>query len=508
MPPTRERGKYSKDLLHTAVQAVINGSKAPEVAKRHNIPIATLNKRVREQRSGQALVTKRRGPKPTLPDSCEEDLVAWIVAMQRDGNPTDRKTIIVKANQVLRRLDPTASLSAGWYRRFIVRHPQLTNRVAQVISSARNEVDDVAVTTLFNSLVNAIVTNKLSSDRVFNMDETSFASRRKSKDVIALKGSRNVWAKTVATNFHFSIVACGNASGYFLPPLFLLPGETVEKNIENYCSVPNATISTSPKGFMNEDLFEHWLKYFAKTVDKNIERPLLLVFDGLSSHFSLEIVELCKTLQVELLCLPSNATHLFQPLDVAVFGPYKTSIRKEIFEDMVNDETGDFYTISKPTALRIASNAWKNCVLAKNIISGFQCTGLFPASLVKMRSRYRLFKDGGVPKTTLLAPWIERREVIRREVLCLPAKEKKKRGIRSTVDVARRILTLGLLHEVDTTRKERLEATKQKKALQTKRAKKKPRREVKSCACGDHVVAKPQSTTGHAATELESVVVI
>ncbi|RHY01183.1 hypothetical protein DYB25_005772 [Aphanomyces astaci] len=341
MPPTRERGKYSKDLLHTAVQAVINGSKAPEVAKRHNIPIATLNKRVREQRSGQALVTKRRGPKPTLPDSCEEDLVAWIVAMQRDGNPTDRKTIIVKANQVLRRLDPTASLSAGWYRRLIVRHPQLTNRVAQVISSARNEVDDVAVTTLFNSLVNAIVTNKLSSDRVFNMDETSFASRRKSKDVIALK----------------------------------------EKNIENYCSVPNATISTSPKGFMNEDLFENWLKYFAKT-------------------------------------------------------------------------------------------------------------------------------DGGVPKTTLLAPWIERREVIRREVLCLPAKEKKKRGSRSTVDVAGRILTLGLLHEVDTTRKERLEATKQKKALQTKRAKKKPRREVKSCACGDHVVAKPQSTTGHAATELESVVVI
>ncbi|RHY36761.1 hypothetical protein DYB34_012183 [Aphanomyces astaci] len=177
-----------------------------------------------------------------------------------------------------------------------------------------------------------------------------------------------------------------------------------------------------------------------------------------------------------------------------------------VFNDFI--ETGDFYTISKPTALRIASNAWKNCVLAKNIISGFQCTGLFPASLVKMRSRYRLFKDGGVPKTTLLAPWIERREVIRREVLCLPAKEKKKRGSRSTVDVAGRILTLGLLHEVDTTRKERLEATKQKKALQTKRAKKKPRREVKSCACGDHVVAKPQSTTGHAATELESVVVI
>ncbi|RHY14749.1 hypothetical protein DYB36_013747 [Aphanomyces astaci] len=47
--------------------------------------------------------------------------------------------------------------------------------------------------------------HNLTLDRMFNMDETAFETRRKSKKVVALKGSPNVWAKTVATNFHLSV---------------------------------------------------------------------------------------------------------------------------------------------------------------------------------------------------------------------------------------------------------------------------------------------------------------
>ncbi|KAF0704188.1 hypothetical protein AaE_015066 [Aphanomyces astaci] len=71
--------------------------------------------------------------------------------------------------------------------------------------------------------------HQLTADRVFNMDETSIASRRKSKDVVTLKGSRTAWAKTIALNFHLSIVACGSADVTLLPPVFLLPGDTVER---------------------------------------------------------------------------------------------------------------------------------------------------------------------------------------------------------------------------------------------------------------------------------------
>ncbi|RLN99904.1 hypothetical protein DYB28_013842, partial [Aphanomyces astaci] len=86
-----------------------------------------------------------------------------------------------------------------------------------------------SVQTLYDSMNDVIRDHQLTADRVFNMDETSFASRRKSKDVVTLKGSRTAWAKTIALNFHLSIVACGSADVTLLPPVFLLPGDTVER---------------------------------------------------------------------------------------------------------------------------------------------------------------------------------------------------------------------------------------------------------------------------------------
>ncbi|RHY75549.1 hypothetical protein DYB30_008623 [Aphanomyces astaci] len=211
-----------------------------EVAHAANIPYEVVMRRVRVIKAGKEVVVQRRGPKPTLAKSCEEDLVAWISGMQSRGYPTSRYAILVKANQILRHLDPLGSLTGGWYQRFLQRHPQLTNRVAQVMSSARNSIDEAGVALLLDSMSEAMKEHNFTADRIFNMDETSFTSRRKSKDVVALKGSRNVWAKTVPTNFHLSIVACGSADGMILPPLFLFPGESVNKDLGTYCSQQDA----------------------------------------------------------------------------------------------------------------------------------------------------------------------------------------------------------------------------------------------------------------------------
>ncbi|KAF0705899.1 hypothetical protein AaE_014334 [Aphanomyces astaci] len=466
----RPRGRYKRHELDRAVRAVLDGEKGTIVAARAMIPYKTLMKTVREAKAGTIKAPLRRGPKPRLPPTCEADLVAWIVAMQQDGYPVDRQVIVVKANQLLRRLDPSLAVTAGWYRRFRARHLELANRVAQVISHARNAVTMDGVNLLFDSMVEIIKAHDLSPDRIFNMDETAFASRKKSKSVVALKGSQNVWAKTVASNFHLSIVACASASGVVLPPLFVFPGETVDKILNAECDVPNAAVSTSPKGFMNENLFKEWLSFFSSSLDESITRPVLLIFDGLASHYSSDILELCNALEIVLLCLPSNATHLFQPLDVSVFGPYKCSIRKAIFQSMVTDETGDFHSISKAAALRIASTSWTESVLPTNVISGFRATGLWPLSQEQMIKRYNLFKNCGVPKSYVEALWIERQLVSRSEVLRLPTKGKQI-TTRKRIDVGGRILTLALLKDMDKTKAERHEAAKRKNALLLKRGK-------------------------------------
>ncbi|KAF0710024.1 hypothetical protein AaE_012693 [Aphanomyces astaci] len=98
---------------------------------------------------------------------------------------------------------------------------------------------------------------------------------------------------------------------------------------------------------------------------------------------------------------------------------------------MVNDVTGDLHTISKPAALRIASSAWTERIVPKNIKSGFRATGLWPLSHDQMIKRFNLFNSGGVPKSYLEANWIERRHVIHAEILH-PKLKRRNQGRPST----------------------------------------------------------------------------
>ncbi|RLO02729.1 hypothetical protein DYB28_013787, partial [Aphanomyces astaci] len=145
-------------------------------------------RKVRETKAGTLVPPQRRGPPPMLPRDCESDLVPWITAIQQDGHPVDRHMILIKGNQLVRQLDPLGSVSGGWYKRFMQRHTQLTSRSAQVISHARNSVNDAAVQVLFDSVDSITAEHGLTPDRIFNMDETAFASRQKSKKVVAIKG--------------------------------------------------------------------------------------------------------------------------------------------------------------------------------------------------------------------------------------------------------------------------------------------------------------------------------
>lgn len=79
----------------------------------------------------------------------EEDLKAYIFAMQMDGFPVTREAIYVKANKMYHTLQKEAGLTSGrsmenlsksWLTRFLGRHQELTLRSAQVVKRLRTEV--------------------------------------------------------------------------------------------------------------------------------------------------------------------------------------------------------------------------------------------------------------------------------------------------------------------------------------------------------------------------------
>ncbi|KAH9105322.1 hypothetical protein LEN26_003173 [Aphanomyces euteiches] len=214
-------------------------------------------------------------------------------------------------------------------------------------------------------------------------------------------------------------------------------------------------------------------------VGQEILRPILLVFDGLSSHYSEDIVSLCNDLDIILMCLPANATHLFQPLDICVFSSFKNAIRRDVYEETINDESGDMYSISKEVALKIASSAWIEKVQSSNMISGFKTAGIWPLSYDRMMERFKLFQDGGVPSSYLEAEWMKRRDEIRHDILCLPPSTKKRGPATSkTIDVAGRVLTMSLLQEIDATKEQRRLAREQATKMHQTREKKRKRKSL------------------------------
>ncbi|KAH9107400.1 hypothetical protein LEN26_009774 [Aphanomyces euteiches] len=191
----------------------------------------------------------------------------------------------------------------------------------------------------YDSISSAIRDYQLDESRIFNVDETVFDSRNKSQKVLALRGAKTVWSKSISTSFHLSIVVCGNAAGKHCTTDIYFSGSELYRGLEACDAIEGSTITTSNMGIITEQLFYNWIGWSSSQVGSDIERPILLIMDKYGNYISQRSFNKCKQLQVVLLIHPENATHLVQPLDICVFAPFKRAIRDGIFDFMIdNDE--------------------------------------------------------------------------------------------------------------------------------------------------------------------------
>ena len=87
--------------------------------------------------------------------------------------------------------------------------------------------------------------------------------------------------------------------------------------------VPGTLYGMSPNGWMDQELFCDWFfKHFLTHAVS--ERPLLLLLDGHSSHYTLDLVKAAAEKDVIIFCLPPHTTADSQPLDTSCVGPLKT----------------------------------------------------------------------------------------------------------------------------------------------------------------------------------------
>ncbi|KAG6945759.1 hypothetical protein JG687_00017099 [Phytophthora cactorum] len=165
--------------------------------------------------------------------------------------------------------------------------------------------------------------------------------------------------------------------------------------------------------------------------------------DGCTSHYSVEVLEAAEKIGVLLVLFSANATHLIQPLDVAVFSNFKACIKGQA--DICMASRGGC-ALRKTQAITMESSVWTLCNFEANIKSGFRCCGLYPLTKVKMAQRLEDFVRNGAPEDTELAAWLKIKDV-QQETPVLPPTRQRTRA-RKMVTVGGNLLTRQILDEL------------------------------------------------------------
>ena len=138
---------------------------------------------------------------------------------------------------------------------------------------------------------------------------------------------------------------------------------------------PGAKSTSTRTGWMNEDTWPEFLDHLIQHTNCTPDRPMLLILDNLKAHISLKAVEIAKSNGIVLLTLPPHTSHRMQPLDVTLYGPFKTQYSQSL-DGWMRSNPGK--TVSIYQIAGLVNEAFMSAVTPRNITSGLRSNGIFP----------------------------------------------------------------------------------------------------------------------------------
>ena len=209
---------------------------------------------------------------------------------------------------------------------------------------------------------------------IYNADETGVGIVTNPGKGFAEIGRRNVYTITAAERGKtHTIMSCVSASGSTLPPLMVYPRKRSVPDKMRAGAVGGTLFEVSDNGWINKEIFLVWLQHFVDSIPP--VRPVLLILDGHSSHVTIEAIELARSNDVLMLCLPSHTTHILQPLDVGVFKPFKAAFSKASHQFIMQNPGR---VITNDVLASLVGDAWPHAFTPLNIMAGFKKCGIHP----------------------------------------------------------------------------------------------------------------------------------
>ncbi|CAG4954999.1 unnamed protein product [Parnassius apollo] len=212
-------------------------------------------------------------------------------------------------------------------------------------------------------------------DLIWNLDETSLCLDPSKTKVVGAVNKPCCSATFGSGKENITVLAAANAAGQKIAPLIVFKGQYVWKQwtTDKKDYEFELTYASSSKGWMEGTIFVNYLKK-ALFPALGEERPVLIIYDGHSSHVTVDVVQLAIRHGITILKLPPHTSHLLQPLDVAVFRSFKCKWDAKL---VIWQRHNVGLKMPKNVFSQTFADTWQE-TNAEIIKSGFKKTGIYP----------------------------------------------------------------------------------------------------------------------------------
>ena len=139
--------------------------------------------------------------------------------------------------------------------------------------------------------------------------------------------------------------------------------------------IPGTVFNRTESGWIDENCFYDYLLKLFTPGTRHLLRPLLLILDNHSTHLSIKTAKLAIQHNIHILCLPSHATHMLQPLDLYTFKYVKTQWRNLLWDF---NKSSRNKLLDKPDFVRLFSKLYNYALLLAQCTLSFAKGGIFP----------------------------------------------------------------------------------------------------------------------------------
>ena len=434
-PSAGARGYTSgqPDGLHTAFAELQNGMSERAVCSKYGFSRTKFRNFVKVQRGEEYRLP---GGQTVLTPATEQSIVNHLLAVSEWGFPFDMVDLRMCVKHLLDKDGINVPKfkdnmpGEDWASGFMLRHKErIKVRMCQNISKKRAGISSETVSDYFDELEKTLA--GVPPENIINYDETNLTDDPGRKRMIFKRGARYPERILNTSKSSTSLMLAGTASGEVLPLYVVYKSEHMWSTWRQG-GPRGIRFNRSKSGWFDHICFIDWFRTVALPYCTGLPGKKVLIGDNLSSHFSDDILKACTENNIAFVCLPPNATHLCQPLDVAYFRPMKIKWRS-VLSDWKQSARKTAGTVPKEEFPRLLKKLMSEMPNQKeNLLAGFRKCGIHPLDRQPVLNRLPRSADEANPNDSVSDVFLNHLKELRNDG---EQGKGKKRGKRTRVDV-------------------------------------------------------------------------